>query len=235
MKRICSLILAVLLAILATSLLVACGGGMTEKQWNDAMDYLKTCDTVTITYEQEKTANARITKTYDTRTLQYDATKGMLYAEQKIKTYNIFDVLLEQTSKYQYVEVVEQELHYYDKTVKDNRDTSWEATKRSFDSEVEVIQQLNQVFLSYLKLYQLDNFNYADFTAKRGKYEKSEIVNDKNAVWKITFSDAKMSNAHYETSHKRGSSDIDYTKISISIQYSVEITAPSDLEHSYWK
>ena len=234
MKRTILIILVALLVILSTMTLVACRGNIkSEEEWNSAMDYLKNCETVTINYNHDKTTNARTTKTHEIWTVQYDRTKGALYAEQNVKVYNLFDVMIEQTRQYQYVEVSNLELKNYTKKPIDNRNTNWKLTSQSYSNEDEAMQQLHQIYLSYITLLNLDNFNYNDFTYKFGKYEKSEVVNQKNTSWQLTFSDGKMATAYYETKHKRGSSDIDYTKINITMQYSAEITIPTDLEQSY--
>ena len=230
MKKTISLISAIILIISCTLLLVACGGGgMSEQEWNEAMDYIKNCDTITIKYSQEKSANARITKTYETHTVTYDKTNKMLYAAQEVKTYNIFDVLIEHTNKYQYVEVADVELKNYTKNIQDNRPASWSANFRSYNSEDMAMEALNEVLLSYLKLFSLDSFNYTDFTFKKGKYEKSAVVNEKNTLWQLTFTDGKLDNASFETKRKMGSSDIDYNKIAITLTYSAEIEKPNDL------
>lgn len=230
MKRTITLSLVALLIISSILLLAACGGsGMNEQEWNDAMDYIQNCDTITISFQQEKSANARITKSYETHTVTYDKTNKMLYAAQEVKTYNIFDVLTEHTSKFQYVEIMGVEVRTYTKNTKSNTPASWNANFRSYNSEDAALEVLHQTLLSYLKMFSLDSFNYNDFTFKKGKYEKSAVVNDKNTLWQLTFSDGKLSNASYETKHKKGSSDIDYSKISVTLTYSAVIEKPNDL------
>ena len=229
MKRTISIIFVIMLVISSTLLLVACNKGMNEEQWNAAMDALVNCDVVTISYHQEKSTNARTTKTYDDRTLRYDLTNGKLYAEQTVKRYNMFDVLIDQTSKYQYVEVNDLELIKYIKNIVDNRPTSWSSNKQTCNSNEEAKQRLKQVFESYFIEYGLNDFNYSDFSYKKGKYVKSSVVNENNATWQLTFDKGKFTKANYETKHKWGSSSIDYDKISIVIEYSVDISTPSDL------
>ncbi|MCH5156606.1 MAG: hypothetical protein J1G02_01865 [Clostridiales bacterium] len=236
MRRNLSVILVIVLVVATTLLLVACGGDVkTEQEWNAAMERLKNGDTLTISYKQEKSSNARTTKTYDTWTVTYDTTKGVLYAEQDVKSYNLFGVLIEQINHYQYVELEDVELKNYTKHVVENRNVNWEATSRSYASEDEAVARLKEEFASYLKLFNLDNLNYNDFALKKGKYQKSEVVNEKNTLWQLTFADGQLNTVHFESKHKKGSSDIDYTKIDITIQYSAEITTPTDLENAFWK
>lgn len=236
MNRIISVVLVVIVVVASTLLLVACGGNIkNEQEWNAAMDQLKNCQALTISYRQEKSANARTVKTYDNWTVSYDATKGVLYAEQDLKSYNLFGVLIEQERNYQYIEVDGLILKNYAKRILENRPANWEATSRSYADENAVMAQLQQELASYLKLFNLDNLNYGDFTFKKGRYQKSEVVNQKNTVWQLTFTDGKLDTANFESKRLRGTSDIDYAKIDITMQYSAEVTAPTDLGSAYWK
>ena len=236
MKRIFSIIVIALLIVASTLSLVACGGGVrTEQQWNDAMDYMKNCDKLTITYEQNKSTNGRIYKTNHTWAIGYDFTNGMFYAEENIKTYNILGSLTDQSSQCQYVEVKGTELRNYTKNSVNNQSANWEANIKTYNSEEECFQQLQQVFWTYLKKLNLDNFNYNDFALKFGIYTKSEVINQKNNIWKLTFSGGKLTEVNFETKHVKGSSDIDTDKINITLTYNVSITAPDELESATWK
>lgn len=229
MKRTVTVILIAILIVSSTLLLTACGGA-TEEEWNKAMDFLKNCEAVTISYGQEKTTNARTTKTQENWTVQYDATNGMLYAEQNVRVYNLFGVMTEQTRQYRYVEVAGTEVKDYTKNRAVNHHDFWKLTSNTCGSEEEALEKLKQVYLSYLTLLGLDGFNYADFTYKFGKYKKTDIVNQKETSWQLTFSDGKFTKAYYETKHVKGSSDIDYTKLNVEMKYSAEVTEPSDLD-----
>ena len=236
MKRTITIILMTFLIVSSTLVFVACSGGVkTEKQWNDAMDYMKNCDKLTITYEQNKSTNGRIYKTNHTWAIDYDLTNGMLYAEENIKTYNILGSLTDQSRQCQYVEVKGTELRNYTKNAVNNQSENWEANIKTYNSEEECFQQLQQVFWAYLKQLNLDNFNYNDFTLRFGKYAKSEVINQKNNIWKVTFSGGKLSEVNFETKHVKGSSDIDTNKINITLTYSASITAPDGLENATWK
>ena len=228
MKRI-TLIFVVIIAILSATVLGACGGSkMSEEEWNEAMDF-QNCDAITISYKQEKSANARITKTYNTHTVTYDKANGMLYSVQEIKTYNIFDVLTEQIDSYQFVEVTGEEVKNYTKTDKDNRPSSWSANFRSYGDEDMALEQLSKVFQSYLATFGLDSFSYSGFTLKKGKYVKTAVINDKNTLWQLNFSDGKLSSASFETKHKLNSSNIDYEKVTVTLTYSADIQKPDNL------
>ena len=230
MKRALSILLVVLLVVASTMLLVACGGGVkSEQQWNDAMDYLKTCDSITINYTQNKTTNGRIYTVKDTCTVIYDATKGLLYAESSSKTYNILNQLKDQSAEYQYVEVKDMQLINHTKSIVGVSPANWETAVQSYSSQDEALQELNNILASYVKRLGMDNFKYDEFTFKFNKYEKQEVVNQKNTRWQLFFSDGKLAEANYKTSHKKDSSDIDTTKISITIVYSADITTPTDL------
>ena len=230
MKRIVTVILVAILIVSSTLLLVACNGGVkSEQDWNDAMDRLKNCESLTINFNREESANARLNKTYDNWTLAYDKTKGALYVTQDYKTLDLFGNVKEQTYKNHYVEVVDVEVKNYIKNGKGILPAEWETTSNSYGSNDEAIEQLRQILLSYLDQFRLSNFNYADFNLKLGKYEKSEVVNNKNTTWKLTFSDGKLSSASYETKHLKNSSDVDYEKINITLSYSAEVTPPSGL------
>ena len=236
MKRAFSIILLTLILVTTTVVFVACSGGVrNEKQWNDAMNYVKTCDTVTISYEQEKTTNGRIYKIHDSKTLTIDVTKGLLYFSSISRTYNILGSMTEQSSQYQYVEVANTQLTNYTKNVVNNSPTNWEETSHSYDSQDEAIQELRKIYESYIKQLGLDDFNYSDFSLKFGKYEKREVVNQKNTLWQLTFSNGKLDKAHFKTSHKKDSSDIDHNKLNITVQYSAEISAPDGLNDAVRK
>ena len=236
MKRISAVILIALIVVTCTVTLAACSGGVTSKKdWDKAMDYMKNCDQLTITYQQEKSTNGRIYKVHDNWTVVYDATGGKLYAEESIKTYNILGSLTEQSSQCQYVEITGTEMKNYTKNSVNNQSANWQETQQTYGSEAECLEQLKQVFLSYLKLLDLDNFHYDDFTRKFGKYEKTEVINQKNNIWKLTFSDGKLDKVNFETKHVKGSSDIDTNKIAITLTYSASITAPDGLENATLK
>ena len=233
MKRNITIILVILLIVASTFMLAACNGGIkSEQDWNDAMDYLKNCDSLTISFNREKSINARLKKTYDNWTLKYDKTKGVLYASQDVKTKDMLGNVLEQTYKYHYVEVLDVEVKNYTKNGKGILPADWESTSQSYGSRDEALEQLRQVLISYLDLFNLNNLNYKDYTLKFGKYEKSEVVNQKNTLWKLVFSDGKLDSASYETKHLKDSSDVDYEKINITLKYSAEIIAPTDLENA---
>ena len=231
MKKLFALVLTVMLIVSSTLVFVACGGGVrSEKDWNNAMDYMKNCDKLTITYEQNKSTNGRIYKTKHTWTVNYDLTIGALYAEESVNTYNILGSLTDKSSQCQYVEVTGTELISYTKNSVNNQPANWQSTTKNYGSEEEALEQLKQTLLSYLKLLNLDNFNYGEFARKFGKYEKTEIINQKNNIWKLTFSGGKLANVNFETKHVKGSSDIDTDKVNVNLTYSAEVSAPDGLK-----
>ena len=233
MKRTITIILVALIIISSALLLVACNGGVkTEQDWNDAMDYLKNCESLTVSFKREKSLYARTHKMYDNWTLTYDKAEGALYATQECKTVDLLGNVKEQTYKHNYVKVVDIEVKNYTKNGQGILPAEWQATSNSYDSNDEALEQLRQVLLSYLDLFGLNNLSYSDYTLKFGKYEKSEVVNNKNTLWKLAFSDGKLNAATYETKHLKNSSDIDYEKVNISLSYSAEITPPTDLENA---
>ena len=231
MKRTLTIILLALLIVSSTLLLVACHGGIkSEQDWNDAMDYLKNCDSLTISFNREKSKNARLNKMYDNWTLAYDKTNGALYVTQDCKTVDLFGNVKEHTYKNHYVEVVDLEVKDYVKNGQGVLAAEWQVTSNSYGSNEEALEQLRQVLLSYLDQFSLNNLNYADYNLKFGKFEKTEVVNNKNTVWKLTFSVGKLTAASFETKHLKDSSDIDYEKIYITLSYSAEVTAPDGID-----
>lgn len=235
MKRTLSIVAIVLIVVASSLVTVACSGGVsTEKEWNDAINYLNSCNTVTIDYEKKFYTNLHIKEENETWTVAYNGDTGVLHAVQVVKNFSAS--VLKQTTHHQIYAVVDSaDIKYYTKDFVDSNYKNWSATVINCANEMEASAKLKELFVEYIARFGLDGLNYSEFTRKFSKFEKSEVVGKSDTVTQVTFSDGHISTVYNERKPQKGSDSIDTTKITITLQYSAEITTPNGLEYANWQ
>ena len=237
MKRTITIVLLCLLVVSSSLLFVACngsGGVKTEQDWNDAMDFLKNCDTVTITCEKDEYTNLHIKQELTKWTVTYDAVNGELYSYRVIENYNVG--VFDQRKHHQTYAVVDgSDFKIYTKDTVDSAYKPFDAKLTTCDNNEAALLKLKELFYSYLKEFDLNTLQFSDYKFKQNKFEKTETNGQSSAVWQITFADKKLNKIYIEGKPQKGSQSIDHAKITFTILYSAEVTAPNGLENAIWK
>ena len=236
MKRTITIILVTFVVVLSSLLFVACssGGVRTEKAWNDAMDFLKNCETVTITCEKDEYTNLHIKQEITNWTVTYDGINGELFSYRVVENYNIG--IFDQRKYYQTYAIVDgSDLKVFTKDTVDSANKVWDASLTTYDSNESALLKLKELFYSYLAEFNLDSLTYSDYKFKFNKFEKTETYGQSKAVWQVTFADGKLDKVHIDGKPQKGSQSIDHAKITFAIQYSAEVTPPNGLENAIWK
>lgn len=244
MKRTLSIISVVLLLATSTLLLVACGGGIkTEQQWNDAMNYVKNCDALTITIEEKwatRVSDLIFKETLKTqKVIEYDGKQGILYYRYEMRRYDVLGIEKGIFIEESYYCVEDNGIQFYAKGtahIGNSWDIGW---RKDYDDQDAALVALKEQCLALtvsenvegLKYVDVDNLKYDDFSAKflSGKFESKPVTDKYEITHQLTFSGGKLTKLSYETESRDHAKADDKTETTTTIKYTVDVTLPDGL------
>ena len=244
MKRTFSAILVALLVVVCSLALVGCNGGISsQKKWDQALDYLKNCDSLTITINEKwVTRNTDLifretTKT--TKIIKYDGKQGILYYNYEMHKYNAVwtEKSGSHTESYYYVEGTS--IHSYTRSISDYADFPWIAGDTTdYADAATALAALKEQWLTLTVSDNIEglnyvdvNLNYADFNSKflPGRFESQPETDNYTITHQVTFSGGKLNKLSYKKDAKDTSTADDKTETTTKIKYTVDVTLPNDL------
>ena len=223
MKRTISVILTVLLLSLTAFALVACDGGVkTEDDWNKALNYLETCDSITLKMNEKSVQGTGLDKSKHKIkvTIAYDAKNGVLNYYKETSPYSAFG-FRRYTSHEDYYFIVEgMDVKTYTLSWMDNGEAEKQTDLEHYDSAEAANLALREKYLEYLHDTQITDLVFDVFSPRLlGGYKAISL----GAIVKVSFSGGKVTKYHYNNMAIGSPNSM---KRSVSIKYKAKITLP---------
>ena len=233
-RYLCSIVLVALI-VASAFVFAACRGGVkTEKDWNDAIDFLKNCNAATVSYEKNEYTNLHIKEEITTWTVAFDYESGVLYSNKAVKKYHI-GIADDATYTQTYAVVEGSEVKVYTKQTVNTSYSAWTGKTITCDNDEAALLKLRELYQEFLTELGVDDLKYGDYKFSFNKYEKTETVGSNKTVYDVKFEKGKLSEYSLNGKPASGSQSIDRCNMKTVITYSAEVEEPSGLDDTNWQ